>query len=164
MINKRDYYETLGISKNANESEIKKAYRNLAKKYHPDMNPNNKEAEKKFKEINEAYDVLSDPQKRIEYDGYGYSKPEFSDTRKSNDNTSSRFTTNGDINWENIFGKGFGNFVSNEKKSKPKQSERTTNTNKCGRCNGSGYVRVTTQSAFGKTTKTQNCPECGIKR
>jgi molecular chaperone DnaJ len=58
--NKRDYYETLGISKNANEAEIKKAYRNLAKKYHPDVNPNDKTAEKNFKEVNEAYEVLSD--------------------------------------------------------------------------------------------------------
>ena len=62
--NKRDYYEVLGISKGASEEEIKKAYKKLARKYHPDMNPGDKEAEEKFKEINEANEVLSDPDKR----------------------------------------------------------------------------------------------------
>ena len=70
--NKRDYYEVLGISKSASEAEIKKAYRNLAKKYHPDMNPNDKSAEKNFKEVNEAYEILSDPDKKSRYDAYGH--------------------------------------------------------------------------------------------
>jgi len=69
---KRDYYETLGVSKSAGEAEIKKAYRNLAKKYHPDMNPDDKEAERKFKEVNEAYEVLSDGDKKSRYDAYGH--------------------------------------------------------------------------------------------
>ena len=69
---KRDYYEILGISKSADEGEIKKAYRTLAKKYHPDMNPNDKSAEKKFKEVNEAYEILSDPEKKSRYDAYGH--------------------------------------------------------------------------------------------
>ena len=60
MADKRDYYEVLGINKGASDAEIKKAYRSMAKKYHPDMNPGDKEAEKKFKEVNEAYAVLSD--------------------------------------------------------------------------------------------------------
>ena len=69
---KRDYYEVLGVDKSADESTIKKAYRTLAKKYHPDMNPGDKEAEAKFKEVNEAYDVLSDPDKKARYDQYGH--------------------------------------------------------------------------------------------
>lgn len=69
---KRDYYEVLGIDKNADDAAIKKAYRQLAKKYHPDMNPGNQEAEKKFKEASEAYAVLSDPDKRRQYDQFGH--------------------------------------------------------------------------------------------
>ena len=70
--NKRDYYEILGVEKTASEADIKKAYRSLAKKYHPDMNPDNKEAEVKFKEVNEAYAVLSDEEKRAKYDRFGH--------------------------------------------------------------------------------------------
>ena len=69
---KRDYYEVLGVEKNADEAAIKKAYRVLAKKYHPDMNPGDAEAEKKFKEASEAYAVLSDPDKRKQYDQFGH--------------------------------------------------------------------------------------------
>lgn len=72
MAEKRDYYEVLGVSKNASDDEIKKAYRKLAIKYHPDRNPGDKEAEAKFKEINEAHEVLSDKQKRARYDQFGH--------------------------------------------------------------------------------------------
>lgn len=72
MAAKRDYYEVLGVSKNATEAELKKAYRKLAIQYHPDKNPGDKEAEEKFKELAEAYDVLSDPQKRQRYDQFGH--------------------------------------------------------------------------------------------
>ena len=72
MAEKRDYYEVLGIQKGASEDEIKKAFRKQAKKYHPDLNPGNKEAEAKFKEVNEAYEVLSDNDKRNRYDRYGF--------------------------------------------------------------------------------------------
>ena len=72
MADKRDYYEVLELSKGASDADIKKAYRKLAKKYHPDVNPGDKTAEAKFKEINEAYEVLSDPQKRARYDQFGH--------------------------------------------------------------------------------------------
>ncbi|SHJ75651.1 molecular chaperone DnaJ [Tepidibacter formicigenes] len=71
-MSKRDYYEVLGVNKNATDQEIKKAYRKLAMKYHPDRNPGDKEAEEKFKEANEAYEVLSDSQKRANYDQFGH--------------------------------------------------------------------------------------------
>lgn len=72
MADKRDYYEVLGVDRNASEADIKKAYRTLAKKYHPDMNPGNAEAEAKFKEVNEAYAVLSDADKKSKYDQFGH--------------------------------------------------------------------------------------------
>jgi len=67
----KDYYQTLGVSKTASDAEVKKAYKKLARQYHPDLNPNNAEAEKKFKEISEAYAVLSDKEKREKYDRFG---------------------------------------------------------------------------------------------
>ncbi|HHW30206.1 MAG TPA: molecular chaperone DnaJ [Clostridiaceae bacterium] len=72
MSNKRDYYEVLGVDKNASDEDIKKAFRKLAKKYHPDVNPDDKDAAEKFREVNEAYQVLSDPQKRAQYDQFGH--------------------------------------------------------------------------------------------
>ena len=73
---KRDYYEVLGVEKTATEAEIKSAYKKLAIKYHPDRNPDNPEAEAKFKEAAEAYEVLHDPQKRQQYDQFGFNGPQ----------------------------------------------------------------------------------------
>ncbi len=72
MADKRDCYEILGLSKSATDDEIKKAYRKMAKKYHPDINPGDKTAEEKFKEVNDAYSILSDPEKKANYDRFGY--------------------------------------------------------------------------------------------
>ena len=72
MADKRDYYEVLGLKKGATEDEIKKAFRKSALKYHPDRNPGDKEAEEKFKEVNEAYSILSDPDKKNKYDRFGF--------------------------------------------------------------------------------------------
>jgi len=104
MTTKRDYYEVLGISRNATDSEIKAAYRKLALKYHPDRNPENKEAEENFKEAAEAYDVISDPQKRNIYDQFGHQGLEgtgFSGFRGFED----IFSSFGDI-FEDFFGFG----------------------------------------------------------
>ena len=75
MAEKRDYYEVLSVSRDADEETIKKAYKKLAKQYHPDLNPDSKTAEEKFKEINEAYSVLSDPNERARYDQFGHDGP-----------------------------------------------------------------------------------------
>ncbi|HPR16991.1 MAG TPA: molecular chaperone DnaJ [Candidatus Cloacimonadota bacterium] len=102
---KRDYYEVLGVEKSANDAEIKKAYRKLAMKYHPDKNPNNKEAEEKFKEASEAYEVLSDSNKRQKYDQFGHAGVEGS--FGSGGFNWSDFTHAGDFS--DIFGSsGFG--------------------------------------------------------
>ena len=76
----KDYYKTLGVEKNANADEIKKAYRKLAKRYHPDKNPGDKSSEEKFKEITEANEVLSDPEKRKKYDTLGSNWKQYQNT------------------------------------------------------------------------------------
>ena len=112
-MSKRDYYETLGISKSANAKEIKRAYRKLAVKYHPDKNPNDKAAEEKFKEAAEAYDVLSNSEKKQRYDQFGHAgmsgaaggRGGFSGGGMNMDDIFSQF---GDIFGGGGFGGGFG--------------------------------------------------------
>jgi len=109
MAQKRDYYEVLGVEKNASEDEIKKAYRKIAIKYHPDRNPGDKEAEEKFKEAAEAYDVLHDPQKRQQYDQFGFDGPMgggFGGFGGASMNMDDIFSMFGDI----FGGHGFGGF------------------------------------------------------
>jgi curved DNA-binding protein len=94
-----DYYKILGVSKNASEKDIKKAYRKLARKYHPDLNPNDKVAEKKFKEINEANEVLSNPENRKKYDQYGehWQNAEAYEKAKQQQQYSQQYSTQGDF-------------------------------------------------------------------
>jgi molecular chaperone DnaJ len=112
----KDYYRILGVPRDATQEEIKKAYRKLALKYHPDRNPNDKEAEEKFKEINEAYACLSDPEKRAKYDRFGTVDGfEFSDA--GFDSFASAFS---DI-FEDIFGDFFGTFTGQRRRTRPKR-------------------------------------------
>lgn len=182
MADKRDYYEVLGVDKNANDDTIKKAYRTLAKKYHPDMNPGNAEAEQKFKEINEAFDVLSNPEKRSKYDAYGHAA---FDPTAGGGYQNADFSGFGDI--FSGFGDIFGNIFGGGSGYGSSQSRRNPNTRgedvemrisltfeetatgaqreikykrvtKCPKCGGTG-------SADGSQPKT--CPDCrgsGVKR
>ncbi len=109
MAEKRDYYEVLGVEKSATASEIKKAYYKLAKKYHPDVNPGDSEAEKKFKEINEAYAVLSDDDKKAKYDQYGHAAFENGGAGGGYGAGFEGFGDFGDI-FSSFFGGGFGGF------------------------------------------------------
>jgi curved DNA-binding protein len=103
-----DYYKILGIDKSASTDDIKKAYRKLARKYHPDVNPNNKEAHKKFQEINEANEVLSDPEKRKKYDQYGKDWKHAEEFEKARQQQQGQRTYRG--NAEEYFGGDEGNF------------------------------------------------------
>ncbi len=124
---KRDYYEILGVSKDAGADEIKKAYRKKAIQYHPDKNPNNKEAEEKFKEAAEAYEVLSNPDKKARYDRFGHAGMSgnggFSGEGMTFDDIFSRF---GDI-FGDAFGGGFGSFFGGSGNNRRTRVNKGTN-------------------------------------
>ncbi len=105
MADKRDYYEVLGVSKTATDDEIKKAFRQLAKKYHPDMHPGDADCEAKFKEVNEAYEVLSDKEKRANYDRFGHDGPQGFGAGTYSGGFSGDFSGFGDI-FDTFFGGG----------------------------------------------------------
>ncbi len=114
----KDYYRILGVSRDATDEEIKKAYRRLALKYHPDRNPGNKEAEEKFKEINEAYSCLSDPRKRAQYDQFGTTEAFAGAGAGAGFGGFS--TSFGDI-FEDIFGDFFGAFTGQRRRPRPER-------------------------------------------
>ena len=145
---KRDYYEVLGVSKGASEDEIKKAYKKLARKYHPDMNPGDKEAEEKFKEVNEANEVLSDPDKKARYDQFGFAGVDPSYGAAGFD-----FGDLGDI-FGSFFGGGFGG-----------QQRRNPNAPQRGESIRAAVTVTFTEAAFGcekeiSVERSEQCPTC----
>ena len=179
MPEKRDYYEVLGLKKGASEDEIKKAYRKLAKKYHPDLNPGDKEAEAKFKEVGEAYEVLSNPEKRSRYDQFGHAGVDSSYGAGAGAGgfggaAGFDFSDIGDI-FGSFFGGGFGGFGGGGRSRNPNAPIRGNDVNirlnltfmeaamgckkqisvprleRCDQCQGTG-------AAAG--TQPETCPDC----
>lgn len=171
---KRDYYEVLGVQKGASDDEIKKAYRKTAKKYHPDLHPDDKEAEEKFKECNEAYEVLSDPQKKARYDQFGFAgvNPNYG----AGQGGAGGYGFDGDIDlgdiFSSFFGGGFGGFggknpnapqrgrdiqitvsLTFEEAAKGcKKEVEVPKIEDCSECGGTGAA---------KGTSPKTCPDCG---
>ncbi|MCI2048006.1 MAG: molecular chaperone DnaJ [Faecalibacterium sp.] len=176
MAEKRDYYEVLGVAKGASAEEIKKAYRKLALKYHPDYNPGDKEAEEKFKEINEANEILSDPAKRQKYDQFGFAgvDPSYGAGQGGYGGFDADGMDLGDL-FGSFFGGGFGGggFGGRSNPNAPrkgsdirvrltltfdeavhgcKKSIQITRQNVCPDCNGTGAA---------KGSSPETCPDCG---
>ena len=186
-MSKRDYYEVLGVSKNATESEIKKAYRKLAIKYHPDKNPDDKEAETKFKEAAEAYEVLSNSEKKQRYDQFGHAGVDGQGFGGGGAgmNMDDIFSQFGDIFGGAFGGGGFGSGrgrrtvkgtnlrvklkltleeIQNgvEKKIKVNKLEAAEGVefNTCSTCKGNGQVTRVTNTFLGAMQTATTCPNC----
>src|SRR5688572_26741260 len=185
---KRDYYEILGISKSATPEEIKKAYRKVAIQYHPDKNPGDKAAEEKFKEAAEAYEVLSDTEKRSQYDRFGHSRAGQGGFSGHTMNMEDIFSQFGDVfggeggPFESFFGGGsrsrqrkgsnlriklkltldeIANGV--EKKIKVHRLVRAEGVTfkQCNTCHGTGQVRKVVNTMLGQMVSTMTCTTCG---
>ena len=186
-MSKKDYYETLNLSKNASESEIKKAYRKLAIKFHPDKNKGDKNAEQKFKEAAEAYEVLSNPQKRQQYDQFGHAAfsggQGFSGGGMSMDDIFDHF---GDVFGSSFGGGGFGgrsggrrgrkgsnlrvklrlsledvvNGVQKKIKVNKLVAANGVEFSTCPTCNGTGQVNRVTNTILGAMQTSSTCPNC----
>lgn len=157
---KRDYYEVLGVDKSVSEDELKKAYRKMAKKYHPDLNPGNKEAEQKFKEVNEAYEVLSDKEKRARYDQFGHAgvDPNFGAGAGGGaygGGFTGDFGDLGDI-FNSFFGGGFGGASRRANPNAPRRGNDTAAAVNLSFEEAAKGCRKTV-----KVTKIENCKECG---
>ncbi len=172
MADKRDYYEVLGVPKGAAEEEIKKAYRKQAKKYHPDLHPGDKECEEKMKEVNEAYEILSDPDKKARYDQYGFAGVDPSYGAGAGGGFGGFGGGFGDIDLGDLFGSFFGGGTQRRNPGGPRQGDnvrvnlaltfmeavhgctKTVTVNRreaCPDCGGTGAA---------KGTSPETCPDC----
>ena len=182
---KQDFYDILGINKNGSEAEIKKAYRKQAIKHHPDKNPGDQQAEAKFKQAAEAYEILSDPQKRAQYDQYGHAAFEGGGFGGGGMNMEDIFSQFGDI-FGSAFGGGFGGFGQGqgrvkgsdlrirvnltleeiikgvEKKIKVKRKVQAPGVQytTCPNCKGTGQVTRVTNTILGRMQTASVCPSC----